>query len=114
MGWVSELLVRALGSESVHELWQAHPAVKLVFIKSAQKALKLYLNSPLVLSRLLPQQSCLIQVALEVPPELAARQESSLKPVKLIKDGSQGHGHALFNLLADRLNHALSIDGLAD
>ena len=63
--------------------------------------------------RLLSELSGLIKVALEVATELAARQESSLEPVELIEDSPEGHGHAFLDLLADALNHALSVNHLS-
>ena len=68
----------------------------------------------LILCCLLPELGRFVQIAFKVPPELARSQEASLQPVKLIKDCAERHGHALFDLLADTLNHALGVDRLTN
>ena len=70
------------------------------------------MTGALILRGLLPQLSCLIEVSFEVASELAGGEEASLEPVKLIKDRSERHRHALLHLLANALDHALSVDAL--
>ena len=108
----SKLSFGAFGSQCIHELRQWHSSIQFILVKSSQHCLNVQLKFGSSSCSLISQIRGLIWIAIEVPHNLATRQESSLEPVQTVKDLPQTDGNGFLNLLPQALHHVLGINGI--